>query len=249
MSGTYADVDGSADPAQAVFAQEAVDAWPQIRAYKRHTYALLDGLSPVLDVGCGPGLDLVELGPDIAVGIDASRAMCIAARTRGAAARATVYRLPFVDERFGGVRADRVLQHLEDPTECLHELVRVCRPGGRVVVADPDQGTLSITVPGVPQETADRVAHLRREIGYKNGHLVATLPAAFIALGLREVRVDAFPLLLRAAEQAFGLTGWPRLWREQGGFSDDEINTWERATATEPVVYALIYLVVAATKP
>lgn len=248
MSGTYADVDGSADAAQAVLAQEAIDAWPQIRAYKRHTYALLDRRSPVLDVGCGPGLDLVELGREIAVGIDASRAMCTAARTRGAVARATANLLPFADEGFGGVRADRVLQHLEHPTECLHELVRVCRPGGRVVVVDPDQGTLSITVPGIPQEMTDRVAHLRREVGYRNGRLVASLPAALTELGLRDVRVDAFPLLLRKAEQAFGLPGWPRLWREQGGFSDDEINRWERATATEPIVYTLIYLVVSATK-
>jgi SAM-dependent methyltransferase len=230
-----------------VLAQEVIDSWPQIRAYKRHTYALLEGHSPVVDVGCGPGLDLVELGATI--GLDASKMMCIAARARGSVVRSTASALPFADERFGGVRADRVLQHLDDPAACLSEMVRVCRPGGRVVVADPDQGTLSITVPGIPQDMTDRVARMRREVGYRNGHLVAMLPATLGTLGLNEVTVDAFPLLLRDAGQAFGLPGWPRLWRDEGDFSDGEIEEWERATTGQPILYSLLYFVVAATKP
>jgi SAM-dependent methyltransferase len=248
MSGTYADVDHSADPEQALLAQEVIDAWPQIRAYKRRTYELLAGHTPVLDVGCGSGLDLAEIGSDTAVGIDASRVMCAAARRRGPVVNAVATRLPFEDGCFGGTRADRVLQHVEDPEGCLAEMARVCRRGGRVVVADPDQETLSITVPGIPQEMADRIKRLRRDVGYRNGRLVATLPAAMAGLGLTDVSVDAFPLLLTSAEDAFGLRGWPRLWKEQGGFSDDEIEAWEQATA-QPVVYALLYFVVAATKP
>jgi hypothetical protein len=116
-----------------------------------------------------------------------------------------------------------------------------------VIVADPDQETLSITVPGVAREMTDRIKRLRRDVGYRNGRLVATLPAAMTGFGLTDVSVDAFPLVLTNAEDAFGLPRWPRLWRTQGGFRDDEIETWERAMA-QPVVYALLYVVVAATK-
>jgi SAM-dependent methyltransferase len=247
MSGTYADVDHSADPEQALHSQEVVDSWPQIRAYKRRARGLLFAHAPVLDVGCGSGLELSAIGPDAAVGVDASRVMCAAARRRGAVVNAEASRLPFADGSFGATRADRVLQHVEDPEGCLAEMVRVCRRGGRVVAADPDQETLSITVPGIPREMTDRIKRLRRDVGYRNGRLVATLPAAFTRVGLTDVSVDAFPLVLTNAEEAFGLPGWPRLWRERGGFSDEEIEAWEHAT-TQPVVYALLYVVVAATK-
>jgi SAM-dependent methyltransferase len=249
MSQTYANVDASADPAQAVRAQEILDASPQIRAYKDYTYALLAGHSPVLDVGCGPGLDLPELASGHSVGLDASRAMCVVAGRRGTIVNAAATPLPFSDRTFGGVRADRVLQHLGDPVAALAELARVCRPGGKVVVADADQETLSITVPGISQTTADRVKRLRRDVGYRNGRLVATLPAALADLGLIDVTVDGFPFVLHQADEAFGLPGWPRLWKEEGGFSDDEIDAWERATGRRPIVYSLLYLVVAATKP
>jgi SAM-dependent methyltransferase len=249
MSGTYAHVDASADPAEAVLAQEIVDSWPQIRAYKAHTYARLAAHSPVLDVGCGPGLDLPALGAGASVGLDASRAMCAVASGRGKVVNADATTLPFGDQCFGGVRADRVFQHLEDPDAALAELVRVCRPGGKLVLADPDQETLSITVPGIGQALTDRVKHLRRDVGYRNGRLVATLPAALADLGLADVTVDAFPLVLERADQAFGLPGWPRLWKNEGGFSDDEIDAWERATAARPILYSLLYFVVTATKP
>jgi SAM-dependent methyltransferase len=247
MSGTYADVDHSADPEQAVLAQEVIDSWPQIRTYKRRTYEHLASCSPVLDVGCGSGLDLSEIGSGAAVGVDASRVMCATAHRRGRVVNADATRLPFGDGCFGGTRADRVLQHVEDPDRCLAEMVRVCRRGGRVVVADPDQETLSISVPGIPQELADRIKRLRRDVGYRNGRLVATLPTVLTELGLTDVSVDAFPLVLTKATDAFGLPGWPRLWREQGGFSDEEIEAWEHATA-QPIVYALLYFVVVATK-
>jgi SAM-dependent methyltransferase len=215
MSGTYADVDNSADPGQALLAQEVIDSWPQIGAYKRRTYELLAAHSPVLDVGCGPGFDLLEIRPARAVGVDASHVMSAAAHRRGPVACADARRLPFGDGCFGGTRADRVLQHIEDPEGCLAEMVRVCRRGGRVVVADPDQETLSIAVPGIPREMADRVKRLRRDVGYRNGRLVATLPSALTELGLTDVSVDAFPLVITNAEDAFGLRGWPRLWRDE----------------------------------
>ena len=149
MSHTFADVDASGDPGGAVACQERLAAWPAIAAYKEHSRALLGPERPVLDVGCGPGVDLVALGPG-AVGLDRSAAMCRSAAGRGArACLGDAHAVPFADACFAGARADRVLQHLADPVRALGELVRVTRPGGRVVVADPDQESLVIEVPGV----------------------------------------------------------------------------------------------------
>lgn len=75
MSQTYSAVDDSCDPNPAADWQEQMGQWPGVRVYKEHTYRLLDGLEPVLDLGCGPGLDALALGADSAIGVDPS-AMC-----------------------------------------------------------------------------------------------------------------------------------------------------------------------------
>jgi SAM-dependent methyltransferase len=250
VSATYADVDGSDDPGDAVRWQDVVDAWPQVRAYKRRVLDLLAGADPVLDLGCGPGADVVELGGR-AVGVDPSSAMCAAAARRGAAVcRGDGHRLPFATGSFGGVRADRVLQHVADPDVVLDEVVRVARPGARVVLAEPDQESLVIHVPGVERSITDRLKVLRRDVGYRNGRVASTLAEGLARRGLTDVTVEPFGLLLTRPDDAFGLPTWPAFWRDEGGFGDDELAAWELAMArlrggAGGFVYALTFLVVA----
>jgi SAM-dependent methyltransferase len=96
-----------------------------------------EGLTPVLDVGCGEG----ELGrhlPDGSwVGLDSSPTMLERApepNVQGDAAE-----LPFPDSSFGSVALLYVLYHLAEPARALAEARRVLRPGGLVVVAAPSR--------------------------------------------------------------------------------------------------------------
>jgi SAM-dependent methyltransferase len=250
VSETYADVDGGEDVAGAVAWQERVDGWPAVLAYKEVARRRVAGLAPVLDVGCGPGLDVLAAGPGTrAVGVDRSAAMAATARRRGATvAVAHAARLPFPAGAFGAARADRVLQHLAAPEAALAEMVRVTRPGGAVVVADPDQGSLVVEVPGAPPALVERVVAGRRDRGYRNGTLARRLPALLGAAGLADVTVDAVALVLTDPADAFGLRGWPRLW----GWADDDVAAWEAAVdgaAGRGFVYAVTYLVVAGRRP
>src|SRR5260221_11517746 len=148
MSDTYSSIDRSHDPAGAADWQERIDRWRAVRAYKRRSYELLGAARPILDVGAGTGFDLAALGP-AAIGLDLSAVMCARAVARGAiVCRGDASTLPFVDASMAGVRFDRILQHLPDPVKALREAARVTRPCGRVVVADPDQESLCIEVPG-----------------------------------------------------------------------------------------------------
>lgn len=248
MSETYADVDRAGDVADAIAWQERVDGWPAVRSYKEVARRRLAGLAPVLDVGCGPGLDVVATGPG-AVGVDRSVAMAATARQRGATvAVADAARLPFPDGAFAAARCDRVLQHLDDPAAAVAELVRVTGPGGAVVAADPDQGSLVVEVPGAPAGLVDRVVAGRRDRGYRHGTLARRLPAMLLAAGLVDVTVDGVALVLTDPADAFGVRGWPRLW----GFADGEAAAWEAAVegaAGRGFVYSVTYLVVAGRRP
>jgi SAM-dependent methyltransferase len=126
--------------------------------YKQRSFEFLNlapGLS-ALDVGCGAGDDLAALarvlGPEgRAVGVDASEDMLAAARKKTAGAPGAVEvlaadaaSLPFEDHSFDRARADRVFQHVPDPSAALGEMIRVLRPGGWLTVLDVDWHSLLI---------------------------------------------------------------------------------------------------------
>jgi ubiquinone/menaquinone biosynthesis C-methylase UbiE len=113
----------------------------------------------VLEVGCGPGTDLFELAPLVhpgghLAGADASEVLIAEARRRAADLQLAIefkvgdaQCLDFADSAFDVCRASRLLEHLSDAHPALKEMVRVTRPGGRVVVYDFDWDTLIIDHP------------------------------------------------------------------------------------------------------
>jgi SAM-dependent methyltransferase len=100
----------------------------------------------VLDVACGGGIVVCAFAPVVrhATGIDMTQAMLERARTLAAekgVANVTwregeVEHLPFPDGRFTIVVTRFAMHHFLDPAAVFREMVRVCAPGGRVVVVD-----------------------------------------------------------------------------------------------------------------
>jgi len=87
-------------------------------------------------VGCGTGLILSRLAEvaDHASGVDLSPGMLAGARQRGLdASLASATALPFGDDSFDLVCSFKVLAHVPDIAGALAEMVRVTRPGGRVL--------------------------------------------------------------------------------------------------------------------
>jgi SAM-dependent methyltransferase len=225
--------------------------WPGIDAYKRRTRDLLSEAERILDVGCGPGDDVLALGVQRCVGVDRSAAMCARARERGATVvQADAEALPFRDSTFSGARSDRTLQHLADPVVALQELLRMVQPGAPLVVADPDQESLVIQVPGVRRSVLDRLKALRRDLGYRNGRWISMAPSILEHLGADVTSVEPFALIIRDPAEAFGLPTWPVRWKEAGGFSEEELAEWNRAMADRSpgFLYSLTFLVIAGRK-
>jgi ubiquinone/menaquinone biosynthesis C-methylase UbiE len=99
----------------------------------------------VLDVGCGDGdlaVELSKLGANVA-GIDSSASMIEAARQKAVREQvnvdfrvATALHLPFPPERFDTVVAITILCFVDDAAPVFHEMARVLRPGGRLVIGE-----------------------------------------------------------------------------------------------------------------
>lgn len=100
----------------------------------------------VLDVACGPGLVACAFArvATHVTGIDLTPAMLEQARGLAAARGLTnvafeqgdVLPLPYGDGSFSIVVSRFAFHHFPDPAAVLAEMRRVCRPAGRVVVAD-----------------------------------------------------------------------------------------------------------------
>jgi SAM-dependent methyltransferase len=108
-----------------------------------------EGLTPVLDVGCGEGELAGHLPAGAWVGVDASARML--ARAPEPHHRADATALPFSDESFGSIALLYVLYHLTDPARALGEAHRVLRPGGLVVVAAPSRHDSPELADALPQ--------------------------------------------------------------------------------------------------
>ena len=248
MSDTYSDVDSSDDVVGAVAWQERIDAWPAIQSYKRRLDQLCC-VRPIVDVGAGPGVDARRSG---AVGVDRSWAMARRGRELGVPyVIGDVCNLPIGTETVGSLRCDRVIQHVADPKVAVRELARCVRRGGRLAIADPDQQTLTLSVPGVPRDLANRVRRLRRDIGYRSGKYVSALPTMLAALDFTEITVNAFPLVLQDSDDAFGIATWVESWGAQRGFTTEEARSWSRAVQSSKAsgfLFAVTYFVVSGVR-
>jgi ubiquinone/menaquinone biosynthesis C-methylase UbiE len=100
----------------------------------------------VLDAGCGSGRNISILSPLVGAvtGIDYSEKMIERAKERVAAEKLSnatlmqgdITSLQFSDDTFDKVVCASVLQYLDDAdcARALHEMVRVCKPGGRLIL-------------------------------------------------------------------------------------------------------------------
>jgi ubiquinone/menaquinone biosynthesis C-methylase UbiE len=87
----------------------------------------------LLEAGCGTGLILNRLVPHakVAVGVDLSSGMLRHAAARNLqVVQGSVTDLPFADRSFDLVCSFKVLAHVEQIQQAMHELSRVLRPGG-----------------------------------------------------------------------------------------------------------------------
>lgn len=171
-----------------------------------------DRVGDVLDVGSGHGhwgQTLLKVLPTDArlTGVDREAAWTEQAQARaeglGIADRADYLtgeaeHLPFPDGSFDLVTCQTVLIHVADVAAAIKEMIRVLRPGGRLVVAEPNNATGELVKNSVTSTwSVDRRLRLARfqmtceagkaALGLGDNSVGDEVPHLFAAAGLEEI--------------------------------------------------------------
>lgn len=219
---SYRDVDAARDASGLATYMERLAAIAAIAAEKERSLGLL-GLTAgraCLDVGCGTGPELERLLERVApggrvVGLDRSAGLLAEAERRSragdSAARAPAslelvvgdaQAIPFGDGEFDACRADRALQHVDCPQRALAEMVRVTRPGGRVVVTELRWG---LVAPELDRTMTDAILGALAAGGERDAWLGHRLTELFAGAGLTEIQSVSHSHAVESAEELAGL--------------------------------------------
>lgn len=264
----FSRVDETDDPTHCIRYLDTFNAFGCAQGYKHDALQLLQ-IQPgdaILDVGCGTGDNARELSQHVGrsgrvVGLDNSRLMIIEATKRAAGTGlpveyeiGDVCDMDLADETFHKCVADRVFQHLADPRRALAEMARVTRPGGRILVVEPDYETLIV-------DSDDRVL-TRRLLNFRcdemssNGWIGRQLPALFVGCGLRDIVVQLRSLIssdYATANSVFRLERTVFLAQQAGLICAAEGETWleqlKKRDQSGQFFCALTFLITMARKP
>lgn len=183
------------------FAELAIHAETESMAQTLAACAVTKDMK-VLDVACGPGIvacELARVGAEV-TGIDLTPAMIEQARMRADRENVRVayhignaLHLPFQGNSFDRVVTRYSFHHMQEPEKVLAEMVRVCRPGGRVIVIDA-------TPAPECQKNYDR-AEMLRDPSHTSALTLHQLLSLGADTGLEPVVVHQYRLASRLQDQ------------------------------------------------
>lgn len=233
----FADIEGTEDAGRIVQYLRDASALPAVQAMNDNLDYVLGvrARQQIIDVGCGVGDDVRRLaglvgskgrvvGLDVQKVVDAARELGVAPNVDFVAGDA--HAIPFEDASFDGYRAHRVYMHLDDSAAALSEAVRVVRPGGAIVVSEPDWGTMAIDSDDreLTRAIVDAIGDAMREpwIGRR-------LPRLFREAGLVDVQTALqFGVFSGYAEaHKFLLADAITHVLESGRFGSDRVAGWQ----------------------
>jgi ubiquinone/menaquinone biosynthesis C-methylase UbiE len=233
------------------------------RSYKQQMLGMLNvGPGQVaLDLGCGPGTDLGALAAAVTeagmvIGIDHDQAMVDRAAQRTAAHPAVrvqlgdAHSLPLDRASINRARTDRVLQHVDDPVRALTELRRVLRPGGRLVMGEPDWDTLAIDHPNL--ETARAYTRYIADHAVRNATIGRQLPRLATGAGFSIAAVIPVTPVFRdvtAADRILGIQRNTQRAVAAGYLTSEAAQRWLDHLASELFLAAVTLFITVADVP
>lgn len=168
--------------------------------------------STIIDLGCGTGLDVInmansfEKGKFKFIGIDHDPNMI----KEGANAvkedsdikflLSDALSLPFADGDLGGVRMERLVQHIAKPIALFKEVYRILGKEGRVVVMESDWNSLSFYNGDL--SVADKLNSFLVLKKIKNGRAAQSLSNYLMNVGFSHLTMEIHPFVLTRYDDA-----------------------------------------------
>ena len=170
---------------------------PVFRTVLRELLGLTGAPVRLLDCGCGTGFftrQYARLPGVTATGLDMDETLLSAARQLAEQeglsvefVRGDITRLPYSDDSFDAAASDILLEIFPDKTVPIRELVRVCRPGGRVLCMEPNYLSAVYYDPRLsPEDNRLWIQYCQAGRAFGAG---VELPDAMARCGLEDVQV------------------------------------------------------------
>jgi len=185
------------------------------RGIKQRSYEYFSHIKAgtMADIGCGTGIDVVELarllGPGVSVvGVDHDRQMLDKAHVASSGLSnvrfilSEVTELPFEEHSLAGLRAERLFQHLKTPEAVVADIYRMLQPGAPAVIVETDWSSLCFYCDQIGTERK-MVDFLTKE-KINNGFAAKNLTAYLANAGFREIKIEVMPMVSTALADAIG---------------------------------------------
>ncbi len=182
---------------------------------KKSSYEYLSGLSAgkILELGCGTGSDAIQLAQQFGeaiqvIGLDHDPELLVLGRE--AAKKSGLKHLEFVEglaedlpfpaNSLDGIRAERLVQHLQQPKKVLEEVHRTLKPGGKVVLVETDWSGLNIynSELEIERNLVDYLTHKRVNFGTASREIGLLLDG----LGFRNIQWVVKPFVIHRLDAA-----------------------------------------------
>ena len=217
----------------------------QMMQLKELSYQLLDLSEPkkIVDIGCGPGIDTVAMAKlsheeSHIIGVDFDQAMIDTANeyakqemvdSKVRHIKASAIELPFSEENFDAVRAERLFQVIPSTIASsqviFNELYRVLSLNGIMVLADTDWATVSINFSDI--EIERRFVRFFCDVCRPNGYAGRQFLELMNKAGMIDIEVFVVPIIMRQFNSQFPLADWlVRELKSHNKATDTEIDNW-----------------------